>query len=156
MTFCKILDLARHAIPANNKLKNEHRWNKYSWMGFELRGKTLGIVGFGKIGSRVGEIAQGFKMNVVVYDPLLTPASIRTKGATSVSFNELLKCSDIISLHVPLNDETKNMISFEQFDMMKESALVLNMARGGVLDEDAALDALGRIVVKNISGYFEQ
>lgn len=142
MTFCKILDLARHSISANNKLKYENRWNKYAWMGFELRGKTLGIVGCGKIGSRVAEIAQGFGMKVLAYDPYLSEEAIAAYGAKKVNFETLLRTADVVTLHPPLTDETKSLISYEQFALMKDTALLLNMARGGIMDEAAALDAL--------------
>ena len=147
MTFCKILDLARHAITANNTMKNEHRWNKYAWMGFELKGKTLGIVGCGKIGSRVAHLAKGFEMNTLVYDPYLDEATVAACGAEKVDLETLLKTSDIVTLHPPLTEETRGMISTQQFAMMKDGAYLLNMARGGIMDEDAALAALkeGRI-----------
>lgn len=150
MTMSKMLDLARNAIPANNTVKMEHRWNKYAWMGIELQHKTLGIIGYGKIGSRVGHFAQAFDMNVIAYDPYLSEDEIASKGAAKVSFEELLRKSDIISLHAPLTDETRGMISYQEFQQMKDGVIVLNMARGGMLDEKAAYDALKSEKVRGI------
>ncbi len=138
LTVSKILDLARNTIPANHAVKEEHRWNKYVWTGIELTHKTLGIVGLGKIGSRVIQLLQGFEMQVVAYDPFLTREQCLERGAEPVSLDELLARADVISIHVPLTDETRGMISFAQFDKMKQGAILLNMARGGILDEEAA------------------
>lgn len=150
MTMSKMLDLARNSIPANNTVKMEHRWSKYAWMGIELQHKTLGIIGYGKIGSRVGHFAQAFDMNVIAYDPYLSEEEIASKGASKVSFETLLQTSDIISMHAPLTDETRGMISHKEFAQMKDGVIVLNMARGGMLDEEAAYDALKSKKVRGI------
>lgn len=150
LTLSKMLDLARNTIPANNMVKREGRWNKYTWTGIELQHKTLGIIGYGKIGSRVGKLAKGFDMNLIAYDPLLSKAEIQEKGAQKVSFEELLEQSDFISLHIPLNKDTKDMISFEAFQKMKDGVIVINMARGGIMNEDAAFAALESGKVRGI------
>lgn len=150
LTISKMLDLARNTIPANNTVKNEHRWNKYNWMGIELQHKTLGIIGCGKIGSRVGHFAHAFDMEVIAFDPYLTEDEIAAKGASKVSFEALLQRSDIISIHAPLTDETRNMISYPEFEQMKHGVIVLNMARGGMLNEEAAYDALKSKKVRGI------
>lgn len=142
MTVLKMLELARNSIPANNAVKNEHRWNKYVWTGCELAHKTLGIIGLGKIGSRVVELMRGFEMNVLAYDPYLTEEQFAARGAKGVSLNELLEQSDVVSIHCPLNDETRGMIAAPQYARMKDTALLLNMARGGIIDEADAYEAL--------------
>ena len=151
MTFCKILEMARHAIAANNELKNEHRWNKYKWLGFELRGKTIGIIGYGRIGQRVGQLARAFGMDVIACDPLYDEEQMAAMGARKASLEELLKAARVISIHTPLDESTVNLISTKEFDLMRPDALVLNMARGGILDEQAALVALQEKKVAAIS-----
>ena len=150
MTMSKMLDLARNSIPSNNMEKMNHRWNKYVWMGIELQHKTLGIIGCGKIGSRVAHFAQAFDMNVIAYDPYLSAEEIAAKDVKKVEFEELIRTSDVISLHAPLTDETRGMISTREFEMMKDGVIVLNMARGGMLDEKAAYDALKSKKVRGI------
>lgn len=150
LTMSKMLDLARNTMPANKAVKEEHRWNKYVWTGVELQHKTLGIIGCGKIGSRVTHFARAFDMDVIAYDPYLSEQEIASRGAKKVSLDELLTVSDLISLHAPLTDETRGMISFDQFKKMKDGVIVLNMARGGMLDEDAAYEALRSGKVRGI------
>lgn len=151
MTFCKILDMARHGAAANAALKNEHRWNKYAWLGFELKGKTIGIIGYGKIGQRVGQIARGFGMDVIACDPAYDSKQMEAIGAKKVTLEELLKTARVISIHTPLDESTVNLISTNEFDMMQPDALVLNMARGKILDEEAAVVALKEKKVAAIS-----
>ena len=151
MTFCKILEMARHAINANNELKNEHRWNKYKWLGFELKGKTIGIIGYGQIGQRVGHIARGFDMNVIACDPLYNDEQMAAMGAKKVSLDELISTARIITIHTPLDKTTVGLISTREFNMMRPDALVLNMARGKILDEEAAYVALKEKKVAAIS-----
>ena len=141
MTVLKMLECARNSIPANNAVKNLH-WNKYVWMGTELTHKTLGIIGLGKIGTRVVELMRGFEMNVIAYDPLIAPEQFAERGAKGVSLDELLAQSDVVSIHCPLDDTTRGLIGAAEFAKMKEGAILLNMARGGIVDEDAAYDAL--------------
>ncbi|MBC8576462.1 NAD(P)-dependent oxidoreductase [Yanshouia hominis] len=142
LTVSKMLDLARNTIPANNTVKEQHCWNKYVWTGIELKGKVLGIIGLGKIGTRVVELLRGFDMKVIAYDPFLEDKEFARRGANKVTLEELLEKSDVISLHLPLNNETRGMISYAEFDRMKEGAILLNMARGGIMDEDAAYSNL--------------
>ena len=141
MTVLKMLECARNSIPANNAVKNLH-WNKYVWMGTELTHKTLGIIGLGKIGTRVVELMRGFEMNVIAYDPLIAPEQFAERGAKGVSLDELLAQSDVVSIHCPLDDTTRGLIGAAEFAKMKEGTILLNMARGGIVDETAAYDAL--------------
>ena len=117
-----------------------------SWVkrtGIELSGKTLGIIGFGAIGKRLSRIASGIGMSVLAYDTFpIKEEDARDYGAKIAGFEEIIEDSDYVSVHVPLLDSTRNMISTEQFKSMKSSACVLNAARGGVVDEDALYHAL--------------
>ncbi|MFZ7101218.1 MAG: NAD(P)-dependent oxidoreductase [Peptococcaceae bacterium] len=142
LTLSKILDLFRNTMQSNTEIKGKNIWNKYRWIGMELKGKTLGIIGYGKIGSRVGEIAQALDMTTIAYDPYLDKEEVAAKGTELVSLKELLNRSDCITLHTPLTEETHNMISYEQIAELKEGAFIINTGRGGVLNEEAAYDNL--------------
>ena len=142
LTICKMLELSRHTIPAHRDVTVNEKWDKYAFVGRELRGKTLGVLGFGRIGQRVGEIARVFGMKVVAYDPYL-PAEIFAKNeATSMSIAEVCKVSDYITIHMPLNDETRNLFNAKSIAEMKNDAVVLNMARGGIVNEQDMCEAL--------------
>ena len=142
LTICKMLELSRHTIPAHRDVTVNEKWDKYAFVGRELRGKTLGVLGFGRIGQRVGEIARVFGMKVVAYDPYL-PAEIFAKNeATSMSIAEVCKVSDYITIHMPLNEETKNLFNAQSISEMKSDAVVLNMARGGIVNEKDMCEAL--------------
>ena len=142
LTICKMLELSRHTIPAHRDVTVNEKWDKYAFVGRELRGKTLGVLGFGRIGQRVGEIARVFGMKVVAYDPYL-PAEIFAKNeATSMSIAEVCKVSDYITIHMPLNEETKNLFNAQSIAEMKDDAVVLNMARGGIVNEKDMCEAL--------------
>ena len=147
LTISKMLDMARNTMPANYDVKYNHVWDKYKWVGKELRGKTLGIMGFGRIGRRVGELGKAFKMNIVAYDPYLKPEQFDAEGAKGMSVDELIRVSDFISIHVPLTPETKNMFNKKSIATMKDGAVVLNMSRGGIVNEQDMYEALkeGRI-----------
>lgn len=142
LTICKMLELSRHTIPAHRDVTVNEKWDKYAFVGRELRGKTLGVLGFGRIGQRVGEIARVFGMKIVAYDPYL-PAEIFAKNeATSMSIAEVCKVSDYITIHMPLNEETKNLFNAKSIAEMKNDAFVLNMARGGIVNEKDMCEAL--------------
>ncbi len=147
LTIAKMLEISRHTIPANYDVKVNHNWDKYKFVGRELRGKTLGILGFGKIGRRVGELGRAFKMRIVAYDPYLRPEQFEAEHAKGASIQELIRVSDFISIHVPLTQETRNMFNKESIAHMKEGAVVLNMSRGGIVNEKDMYEALqeGRI-----------
>ena len=112
--------------------------------GRELRGKTLGIMGFGRIGQRVGELGRAFKMNIVAYDPFLPDDVFKQQCATKASIDELIKVADFISIHVPLTPETKNLFNKKSIAEMKDGAVVLNMSRGGIVNEADMYEALKR------------
>ncbi len=147
LTISKMLDISRNTIPANHDVKENHIWDKYKYIGRELRGKTLGIMGFGRIGRRVGELGKAFKMDIVAYDPFLKPEQFEAEGAKGMGVEELIQTSDFISIHVPLTPETKNLFNKESIGRMKDGAVVLNMSRGGIVNEKDMYEALkeGRI-----------
>ena len=139
-----MLAVLRNLIPLNEKLK-QNLWCKdeYASKSYILSGKTVGLVGLGNIGRKVAKIVQGFEAQVQYYDVFRIPEEEeKALGIKYVTLEELLKTSDIISMHVPLMDATKNMIGKEQFAMMKKSAIIINTSRGGVIDEDAMIEAL--------------
>ena len=148
LTIGKMLDLARQSIPAHRDVCDNHNWDKYAFMGHELRGATLGILGFGRIGQRVAHFAHAFDMNIVAYDPYLPVELFGKNNATRMeTIPELLKVADYVTIHMPLNAETKNLISADSIKTMKPNAVVLNMARGGIVNEKDMCEALneGRI-----------
>ena len=142
LTFSKMLDLSRPTIPANYDVKVNKTWDKYKFVGRELRGKTLGILGFGRIGQRVGELGRAFKMNIVAYDPYLPAHVFEEQQATSMGIDELLKVSDFVTIHMPLTPETKDLFNAKSLAEMKDDAVVLNMARGGIVNEQDMYEAL--------------
>jgi D-3-phosphoglycerate dehydrogenase len=137
-TFGLMLGAVRQHGAANLSLK-AHKWEKKKFKGTELYEKTLGIVGSGRIGLAVAERALAFGMNALAFDivAIETESDIR-----QVPLDELLRQADIISLHLPLSESTRHMISDEQFAKMKDGVILVNAARGGVVDEDALLRAL--------------
>ena len=142
LTIAKMLDIARHTIPACYDVKVNKNWDKYKFVGSELRGKTLGVLGFGRIGQRVGELGRAFLMNVVAYDPYLPAHVFEEQKATSMTIDEVLKVSDYVTIHMPLTDETKNLFNAKSIAEMKDGAVVLNMARGGIVNEKDMYEAL--------------
>ena len=143
LVISKMIDLSRFTMEANQEVQQEGIWNKYKYTGHELGGHVLGIIGLGKIGSRVAELARAFNMKVAAYDPYVDAAAMKEKGADKTeTLEELCAISDYISLHTPLTGETRGMISEKEFAQMKDGAILINCARGGVVDEAAAKAAL--------------
>ena len=141
-----MLALARQ-IPQADASTQAGKWEKNRFMGVEITGKTLGIIGCGNIGSIVADRAHGLRMKVIACDPFLSPERARDLGVERVELAELLRRSDFITLHTPLTDRTRNIINADALAAMKPSARIINCARGGLVDEvalRAALDA-GRI-----------
>lgn len=138
-----LLCLARDIPNAHMDTRNGN-WNRSQFMGTELSGKTLGLVGFGRIGQMVARRAQAFDMTIVAYDKLL-PADApvaRELGVSMMGFIEVLQQSDYVSCHVPLLEDTRHLFSTEHFRQMKENACFVNTSRGEVVDESALLSAL--------------
>ena len=136
-----LLASARSISPAHAALKNG-KWARSKYTGAELFEKTLGIVGFGRIGQLVAARMQAFGMNIVAYDPYLQPARAAQLNVRLVDLDELLKISDFITIHLPKTKETANLIGAEALNKVKPSVRIINAARGGVLDEAALYDAL--------------
>lgn len=109
---------------------------------WHISGRTIGLVGFGRIGRRVTEMMAGFRMKVLVFDPFTNPDAIRAAGAEPSSLEDLLARSDYVSLHCPLTEQTRNLMDARHFAMMKKNALLVNTSRGGVVDQEALCDAL--------------
>lgn len=142
LTFAQMLALARHTHEANIAVR-EGRWGDYlKFFGVELAGKTLGIVGFGNIGARVALRARAFEMNVLALDPFVPDTYVNAMGGRMVGLEELLRASDFVTLHCPLTEETRGLIGEAELDMMKPTACVLNLARGGIVEEEALYNAL--------------
>ncbi|MGH2524156.1 MAG: NAD(P)-dependent oxidoreductase, partial [Anaerolineales bacterium] len=136
-----MLALSRHVAAADASLK-QGRWEKNAFVGNELAGKTLGLLGIGRIGALVANRAIAFGMAVLAYDPYLGESQITERNASPVAFDEVLAWSDYISLHLPLNAETRGLIGAKQLGMMKPGAWLISAARGGVIDEGALRQAL--------------
>ncbi len=140
-TFALMLGLMRNIAPANAALRGG-AWDRTRFVGRELHDKTLGIVGLGRIGSSIAMRARAFGMNVLAHDPYVTQARADALDVTMVDLGELLERSDIVSLHTPLTTSTRNMIGAAELQRMAPEAILINCARGGVVDEAALLDAL--------------
>ena len=149
-----LLASARFISPAHAALRNG-KWARSKYTGAELFEKTLGIVGFGRIGQLVAARMQAFGMNVVAYDPYLQPARAAQLGVQLLDLDELLKVSDFITIHLPKTKETANLIGVEALKKVKPSVRIINAARGGVLDEAALYDALkeGRVAGAGLDVY---
>jgi D-3-phosphoglycerate dehydrogenase len=141
LTCALLLALARRVSAADRSMK-AGEWDKKSFTGIELFGKTLGLVGAGRIGGEVARRARAFGMRVVAYDPFLNAERARALDVEVGSLDDVLERADVISVHVPLTDATRNFISAPQMARMKTGALLLNVARGGVVDETALIAAL--------------
>ncbi|HOJ89045.1 MAG TPA: D-2-hydroxyacid dehydrogenase [Pseudothermotoga sp.] len=137
LTFGLMLSAARHIARGTKDLK-EGLWTKKELEGHELFGRTLGIIGLGMIGKEVAKRALAFEMKVLAYDPLVPSF----QGVEMVNLDELYKFSDFITLHVPLNEQTKHMINAEAIEKMKNGVIIVNASRGGVIDEQALYNAL--------------
>ncbi len=141
-TMALMLAMSRNVVPACNSLK-EGKWDRKKYMGNQLNNKTLGLIGLGRIGMAVAKMAAGFGMNVLGYDPIASPPDAQAKGVeVTEDLEKLFKESDFISVHVPRNEQTIDMISTEQLKMMKPSVRLVNCARGGIINEAAAYAAL--------------
>jgi D-3-phosphoglycerate dehydrogenase len=141
LAIALILASARNIAPAFATLK-KGKWARSKYTGAELFEKTLGIVGFGRIGQLVAQRMQAFGMNVIAYDPYLQPARAAQLGVDLVTLDELLTKSDFITIHLPKTKETANLIGVEALQKVKPSVRIINAARGGVLDENALFEAL--------------
>ena len=142
LTMALMLSLIRK-IPEADKSVREGRWDRAAFKGNELRGRMLGLIGAGRIGGEVAKRCQAFGMACIVYDPYLTEEYADELGVRLVELDEVLDKADVISIHVPLTEETRGLVGAEALARMKDRVIVVNASRGGVIDEDALADALG-------------
>ena len=152
LTMTHILSAMRRFPFSHNQLKNQRIWKREDWYGRELKDKKLGVIGFGNIGSRVAIRAKAFEMNVVTYDPYISASKATDLGVEyTTNFNDILNC-DIITIHTPKNAETLNMINHNEVARLKDGAILINCARGGLYNEDALYDGLksGKISIAGI------
>ena len=150
--FGNMITTAEHAIammfavarqiPAASESTHAGKWEKSKFMGVELTGKTLGVIGAGNIGGIVCDRARGLKMKVMAYDPFLGEEKAKKMGVEKVELDDLLKRADFITLHVPFTDQTANILSRENIAKTKKGVRIINCARGGLVDEEALADAL--------------
>lgn len=136
-----IIALLRNIHHADRSMR-EGKWERSRFTGNELYGKTLGIVGFGRIGREVGIRARAFGMDIIAYDPNITAEDAREFNAECAELDELLRKSDVVTLHIPLIESTRNLIDERKIGLMKDSAVIVNISRGGIIDENALYNAL--------------
>ncbi len=136
-----MMSLARK-IPAADRSTHAGRWEKSKFLGTELMGKTLGVIGCGNIGTVAAELAGGLKMRVIAYDPFLTPERAVQIGVEKVELDSLLDRADFITLHTPLTDKTRNILSADALAKCKKGVYIVNCARGGLIDENALAEAV--------------
>lgn len=141
-TFGLLLGVSRRMLECDHRMRREHGFSREDMMGREIRGKTIGLVGIGHVGTRVAALARAFGMEVLATDPLLEPAEIGRRGAAAVSLDELLAGSDVVSLHCPRDTTTLGMIDTRAFARMKSGSIFITTARGGVHVEAALVAAL--------------
>jgi D-3-phosphoglycerate dehydrogenase / 2-oxoglutarate reductase len=155
-TLTLMIMLSKHIIHANNSMK-KGEWDR-NFKSTELKAKTLGLIGFGNVGKKVAKVALAFEMNVLVYDPFVDAKVLDELGVKKAELDEIISASDYLTVHVPLTDKTKNMISTNQFEKMKNGIRILNVARGGVIDEEALLSAIksGKVAAAGLDVYNEE
>jgi len=141
-TLALILGVSRRMIEGDRRLRREIGYAREDVMGHEIRGKTLGIVGIGHTGTRVATLARAFGMDVLATDPFLSSEEIERRGATAVSFDDILSQSDFVSLHCPRDASTMRMMNADAFARMKKGSIFVTTARGGIHDEEALTQAL--------------
>ncbi|HET8845215.1 MAG TPA: phosphoglycerate dehydrogenase [Ktedonobacteraceae bacterium] len=143
-TIAMLMSLARHVPEASSSTKSG-KWEKNRFMGVEVRNKVLGVVGLGKVGTEVARRAQGLEMQVIAFDPYVSPEQARKLGVTMLTFDEILQQADFITLHTSLTsgpNGTRGLISTRELSLLKPGARLINCARGGLIDEEALLQAL--------------
>jgi len=147
-TVALMLALARH-IPQAHSALVAGRWERSKWEGVEMQGKTLGVIGFGKIGKLVAERARAFGMNIIAFDPVLTAEQAAAEGARAVSLADLFASSDFITVHLPKNKETTNLINADTLATCKPGVRIVNVARGGIVNE---ADLAAAITAGHVAG----
>jgi len=142
LTMTHMLSCMRMFPYSHDHLKNQRIWKREKWYGHEMKGKKLGVIGFGNIGSRVAKRAQSFEMDIVAYDPYIHPSKVTDLDMSyTKNFEDILAC-DIITIHTPKNQETLNMIDEAEIAKMKDGVVLINCARGGLYNEEALYNGL--------------
>ena len=149
LTFALLLSVARRIVESDHFVRwgewkrTKTGWHPHMMLGTEVHGKTIGIIGFGRIGREVAKRARGFNMKILYYDPVRAPEDLeKSLNAEYVDLDTLLSRSDFITIHVPLSKETRHMINEDKFKKMKRGAILINTARGGIINTDALVKAL--------------
>jgi len=156
-TISMLLSLARN-IPSANRSVKMGEWRKSDFMGTEVRDKTLGIIGIGRIGSQVAKRARALEMNVIAFDPVISESKMESIGVKRVDLDTLLTGSDFITVHAPLTKKTENIIGEEEFRKMKTGARIINCARGGIIDEKALYHAIkeGKVAGASLDVFIDE
>ena len=142
LTMTHMLSCMRMFPYSHDHLKNQRIWKREKWYGYELKGKKLGVIGFGNIGSRVAKRAKAFEMDIVAYDPYIHPSKVTDLDMTyTKNFDDILAC-DVITIHTPKNQETIGIIGAKEIARMKDGVVLVNCARGDLYNEDALYDGL--------------
>ncbi len=157
LTVAHILALSRHLPHAHASVRGKE-WNRSAFVGTEVAGKTVGVVGFGTIGRIVASLCRGLGMEVVAYDPFVTPEVFEKAAVTAIDMDGLLAVADYVTLHCPLNDKTRGLIDAERIGRMRVGARLINCARGGIVDERALYEALtdGRLAGAALDVYEQE
>src|SRR6202521_1081884 len=140
-TIALMFAVARWVPQADASVKRGE-WTKSKFMGTEIRGKTLGVIGLGNVGSEVAKRAHGLEMEVVAYDPVVSVERAELFNVELVTLNDLLERSDFVTVHIPLVEANRNLLGAPELALMKPGARLINTARGGIVDEEALLEAL--------------
>lgn len=156
-TMAMLLSLCRNIPEAHASVKRGE-WTRSKFMGIELDGKTLGIIGLGRIGTRITTRARAFGMRVIAYDPFIADSVFERVGAARMTLDQLLAQSDVITVHTPLTDETRGLLGTNEIAKMKDGVIALNIARGGIWNEQALADALnsGKVAGAAVDVYEEE
>lgn len=149
-TFSMLMALARNIPQAAASVK-AHEWKRQAFLGTELNGKTLGVVGFGRIGREVAKRANAFGMKVVAFDPFISKASVKEHPVEFMEVKELLKVADFITVHTPLTPETKYIINCETVKLCKKGVKIVNCARGGIIEEKALIEGINAGIVSGVA-----
>lgn len=157
LTFTHMLASTRAIVQACARMR-EGGWDRKKYTGSELNQKTLGILGMGRIGAEVAKRAMAFQMDILAYDPYLTPSRANSLGVHQASLDEVIEKADYITVHMPLTADTKHMLDADAFNRMKDGVRVFNCARGGIIDEAALIDALdsGKVAAAGLDVYEEE
>ncbi len=140
-TIAMMMAMSRNIPQANSSLKSR-KWDRNKFMGVEVRGKVLGVIGLGRIGTEVAKRAQGMEMNILAYDPFISQERAGELGVELTTVEDIVKRADYITVHTPLTKETKDLIGSREFAIMKKGARVINCARGGIINEEALAKAV--------------